>query len=105
MKSRRTEENKHSILSSSEQLGGFNAICMLSRLILISRMALAMRNSYELLPELFSENSSMLNPLGSISLTAACNGFNKWFYFVVRHFGWTALGSTSESTVELNYWG
>jgi len=55
------EENKHSILSSSEQLGGFNAICMLRRLILLSRMALTMRNFSELFPELFSENSSMLN--------------------------------------------
>ena len=60
-------------------------------------MTLPMRNSSEFFQALFSENSSMLNHLGFISLTADC-----MVLFVVRHFGSTALGSTSESTVELN---
>lgn len=53
----------------------FNAICMLRRLLLPSRMALAMRNSSELFLAQFSENSTMLNPLGIISVTADRNGF------------------------------
>ena len=75
---------------------------MLRRLILLSRMTLPMRNSSEFFQALFSQK---LLHIESSWVNITNRALTVMVLFVVRHFGSTALGSTSESTVELNYWG